>query len=385
MVGSAPSGGRRCHRHRRGRCLRSGPEATPSVDAEGAAGAEASPTTYDQARRTGGGYRATVASPTRNRRARGPHLDWRPMTEYQLDARTVRITHPERVLFPEDGYTKADLASYHHAVAGAMLPHRRPPSCCSASPKGSAARASTRRRPGRGVASWIRTVEVPKEGGTVNHPVVDDEAALLALTNLSTVSFHRWPATADRLDRPDLLVIDLDPSTDDFDEVRRAARWSRELLDDLDLATYLQTTGSRDPRGGAARPLGGDGSGPPVRRRRGPAARRHPPRPPHRRLPQGFPGRTAVRRHRPERLRPDRDRPVLGATPPGRPGGGADHLGRAGRPRGSVRTAGTSGPCRSGWIGPATCGRACPPPTCAHTARRRRLDRLLGGVERRPG
>jgi bifunctional non-homologous end joining protein LigD len=75
--------------------------------------------------------------------------------------------------------------------------------------------------------------------------VVDDEDALLALTNLSAVSFHRWPSRVDRLDRPDVLVLDLDPSTDAVEDVLRAARWSRELLDELDLPGYLLATGSR--------------------------------------------------------------------------------------------------------------------------------------------
>ena len=79
----------------------------------------------------------------------------------------------------------------------------------------------------------------------MRHPMVDDEAALLALTNLSTITFHRWPSRADRLEEPDLLVIDLDPSTSDLEEVRRAARWTREVLDELDLAAYVQATGSR--------------------------------------------------------------------------------------------------------------------------------------------
>jgi bifunctional non-homologous end joining protein LigD len=75
--------------------------------------------------------------------------------------------------------------------------------------------------------------------------VVDDADSLLALTNLSVVSFHRWPSRADRLTQPEVLVIDLDPSSDDFDLVRQAARWTRELLDELDLASVLQVTGSR--------------------------------------------------------------------------------------------------------------------------------------------
>ena len=84
-----------------------------------------------------------------------------------------------------------------------------------------------------------------KEGGTVVHPIVDDEASLLALTNLSTVSFHRWQPRPTGVDQPDLLMVDLDPSGDDFAVVRDAALVTRALLEELDLAAYLQVTGSR--------------------------------------------------------------------------------------------------------------------------------------------
>jgi bifunctional non-homologous end joining protein LigD len=160
--------------------------------------------------------------------------------------RDVRITHPERVLFPDDGITKGDLAEYHRTVADALVPHLRDrPLMLQRFPEGIGAKGFYQKEAGRGVPGWLRTVEVTKEGGTVRHPVVDDVDALLALTNLSVVSFHRWPSRADRLPHPDVLVIDLDPSTDDFDDVRRAAWWTRALLEELDLASYLQTTGSR--------------------------------------------------------------------------------------------------------------------------------------------
>jgi len=160
--------------------------------------------------------------------------------------RSVTITHPDRVLFPDDGITKGDLAEYHRAVADALVPHLRDrPLMLQRFPEGIGAGGFYQKEAGRGVPGWVRTVEVDKEGGVVNHPVVDDVDALLALTNLSVVSFHRWPSRADRLTQPDVLVIDLDPSTDDFEDVRRAATWTRALLDELDLASYLQTTGSR--------------------------------------------------------------------------------------------------------------------------------------------
>jgi bifunctional non-homologous end joining protein LigD len=168
------------------------------------------------------------------------------MVNHRIGRRVIEVTHPDRVLFPDDGYTKADLAEYHLAVADALVPHLRDrPVMLQRFPEGIGAKGFYQKDRGRGMAKWIRTVEVPKQGGVVNHPVVDDTAALLALTNLSTVSFHRWLSRADRLDHPDLLVVDLDPSTPEFDEVKRAARWTRELCDELDLSTLLMASGSR--------------------------------------------------------------------------------------------------------------------------------------------
>jgi bifunctional non-homologous end joining protein LigD len=180
--------------------------------------------------------------------------------EHRVGRRTIAITHANRVLVPGAGpggadLTKAGLAEYHLAVADVLVGHLADrPLMLQRFPEGIDEGGFYQKDAGRGVPDWVRTVEVDKEGGTVRHPVVDDAATLLALTNLSTISFHRWPSRADgaddaeqaeRLDHPDLLVIDLDPSTDDFEDVRRAARWTRELLDELDLASYLMVTGSR--------------------------------------------------------------------------------------------------------------------------------------------
>ncbi|HEX7133984.1 MAG TPA: non-homologous end-joining DNA ligase [Iamia sp.] len=168
------------------------------------------------------------------------------MTTYEVGGRTIEITHPDRVLFPDDGLTKADLAEYHHRVAPTLVRHLADrPLMLQRFPEGIEGQGFYQKEAGRGVPSWVRTFEARKEGGTVNHPVVDDEAALLALTNLGTISFHRWPSKVDDLEHPDLLLVDLDPSDDDFSGVVRAARWTRDVLDELDLASYLQVTGSR--------------------------------------------------------------------------------------------------------------------------------------------
>jgi bifunctional non-homologous end joining protein LigD len=167
-------------------------------------------------------------------------------TTYDLGSRTIEITHPDRVLFPADGITKADLAAYHHAVAPVLVPHLADrPLMLQRFPSGIDNDGFYQKDAGKTIPRWIRTVTARKEGGVVRHPVVDDEAALLALSNLGTISFHRWGARADQLEHPDVLIIDLDPSSDDVRSVVRAAHWTAELLDELDLAAYVQVTGSR--------------------------------------------------------------------------------------------------------------------------------------------
>jgi bifunctional non-homologous end joining protein LigD len=93
--------------------------------------------------------------------------------------------------------------------------------------------------------SWIHRVEVPKEGGTVCHTVCDDTPTLLYLADQACLTLHRWLSRSERLERPDRIVLDLDPAGDDFEQVRRAARLVGELLDELRLPSGLMTTGSR--------------------------------------------------------------------------------------------------------------------------------------------
>jgi bifunctional non-homologous end joining protein LigD len=158
----------------------------------------------------------------------------------------VEITHPDRVLFPDDGITKGELVDYYAEIADVLVPHLK-------------GRALTLWRYPRGIdqqgfvqqdfagtlPDWMHSVKVAKEGGTVVHPVADRRDALLWLANQNGITPHAWLSRHDRLDEPDLIVFDLDPSTADFAPVRAAARACADVLDDLGLAAYLKTTGSR--------------------------------------------------------------------------------------------------------------------------------------------
>ncbi|MGC0373686.1 non-homologous end-joining DNA ligase [Streptomyces sp. SAI-229] len=164
--------------------------------------------------------------------------------------RSVEIRRPEKVLFPGGGnageYTKGDLVDYHRAVAPFMLPHLRGrPLMLDRRPDGIDGPTFMQKNTPDGYPDWITRAEVAKEDGTVTHTVCDDTATLLYLVDQASITLHRWLSRTDRTDHPDRLVFDLDPSGDDFETVREAARLLRELLDELELPSALMTTGSR--------------------------------------------------------------------------------------------------------------------------------------------
>ena len=158
----------------------------------------------------------------------------------------VEVSHPEKVLFPAGEVTKGDLAAYYERVAEHMLPHvRGRPVSMQRFPDGIDRKGFFHKDVPDYFPGWIARVEAPKHGGTVTHAVIEDADTLIYLANQNTITPHVWLSRMDRLDRPDRLVFDLDPSVEDFAAVRRAARELGELLEELGLAPYAMATGSR--------------------------------------------------------------------------------------------------------------------------------------------
>jgi bifunctional non-homologous end joining protein LigD len=160
---------------------------------------------------------------------------------------TVQITHPDKVLFPDDGITKEDLASYYERVSEWMLPHVKfRPISMQRFPDGIAGKGFFHKDAPDYFPSWLRRVEVPKSGGTVTHVYACDADTLVYLVGQNTITPHVWLSRADRLWQPDRMVLDLDPPPGvDFNAVRRAARHSGELLRELGFAPFAQVTGSK--------------------------------------------------------------------------------------------------------------------------------------------
>jgi len=156
------------------------------------------------------------------------------------------ITHPEKVLFPDDGITKGDLAAYYEAVAPVMLPHLRGrPVTMERYPAGIGQKGFWQKDVSKGFPDWLERVEVPKKDGVVHHPVVSDLQSLLWVTNQNTITQHVWASRVPDLDHPDLCVFDLDPSTDDAAAVRGAAVGLRDLLEEFGLPSWIKTSGSK--------------------------------------------------------------------------------------------------------------------------------------------
>jgi bifunctional non-homologous end joining protein LigD len=156
------------------------------------------------------------------------------------------ITHPDKVLFPEDGITKGELAAYYETLAPLMLPHLRArPVTMERYPSGIGKPGFMHKDVSRGFPAWLERVEVPKKDGTVRHPLVDDARSLLWLANQNCITPHVWTSRAPNLYRPDLCVFDLDPSRDDAEALRAAALQLRGLLDELGLPSWVKTSGSK--------------------------------------------------------------------------------------------------------------------------------------------
>ncbi len=156
------------------------------------------------------------------------------------------ISHPEKLLFPEDGITKGELAAYYEAIAPLMLPHiRGRPITMERFPSGIDKPGFMQKDVSRGGPRWLKRARVPKKGGTVDHPIIDDTRSLLWLANQNCITPHIWTSREPNLYAPDLCVFDLDPAADDPVPLRLAALALRDLLEKLGLVTYVKTSGSK--------------------------------------------------------------------------------------------------------------------------------------------
>jgi DNA ligase D len=157
----------------------------------------------------------------------------------------VRLTSPDKVLYPEQGITKRELAEYQLAVAGRILKHlAKRPITMVRCPTGRQKTCFYQRHAGSGVPEEISQVAI--EGFDEPYLYIEDEAGLVALVQMGVLEVHPWNARTDRPDRPDRIVFDLDPGEGlGFADVVEAAHEVRAALDQVGLGSFAKTTGGK--------------------------------------------------------------------------------------------------------------------------------------------
>jgi bifunctional non-homologous end joining protein LigD len=165
-----------------------------------------------------------------------------------VSRRRVDVTRPEKLLWPELGITKLAFVDYLGIVSDRMLPWLRDrPLTLVRAPDGVEGQRYYQKDTPAYAPSWIRTVTIPAPSAKreVAYTVCNDAATLAWLGNQAALEFHPAPVRRDRLERPDLLVIDIDPPDDAFAAAVEVAFLVLEVVDDLGLKTLVKTTGGK--------------------------------------------------------------------------------------------------------------------------------------------
>ena len=158
----------------------------------------------------------------------------------------VTITHPEKVMFPDDGITKGELAEYYALVAPVMLPHLvGRPVTMERFHRGIGAAGFFQKNVEKGAPAWLERVAVPKKDGVVHYPIVNDERGLQWLANQNCITPHVWTSRVPKLFYPDICVFDLDPLEQDASVLRDAALLLRDMLSELGCPSWVKTSGSK--------------------------------------------------------------------------------------------------------------------------------------------
>jgi bifunctional non-homologous end joining protein LigD len=175
-----------------------------------------------------------------------------PDLELEVGRRRVRLTSPDKLLFPGDGVTKRDLADYYAAIGDTIVPHlRNRPFTLKRYPYGIRGQPYFAKQVPKGKPSWVPTRQFrtwPREGGSrlVDFALVNEPAAAVWMVQMNCIDMNAWYSRVDKPDRPDFVLFDLDPpeSRNGFVEAIRVAHLIREALEQLELRSYVKTSGA---------------------------------------------------------------------------------------------------------------------------------------------
>jgi bifunctional non-homologous end joining protein LigD len=159
----------------------------------------------------------------------------------------VRLTSPEKILYPEEKITKLELAHYYWSIADWILPHLKDrPLVLVRCPEGRLAECFYQKHPAPGSPEALRQIPIREKTKTEKYVIADDAAGLISLAQVAALEIHAWGSRADKLEQPDRLIFDLDPDPRvSWNRVVQAAQEVRRFLEDLGLESFVKTTGGK--------------------------------------------------------------------------------------------------------------------------------------------
>ncbi|PKM77954.1 MAG: DNA polymerase domain-containing protein [Firmicutes bacterium HGW-Firmicutes-15] len=168
-------------------------------------------------------------------------------TTIAIEGREIQLTNLDRILWPEQGYTKHDLVEYYGAVFSFISPHlRQRPLVFTRYPNGIKEASFYQKNAPQYLPEWIRTFAWAGSKGIKHYVLVEAQADLIWLANQACIEIHPWMSQTFTIENPDYIVFDLDPSEQNtFEEIVSVARLLKDLMGKLGLDVYLKTSGSK--------------------------------------------------------------------------------------------------------------------------------------------
>lgn len=164
------------------------------------------------------------------------------------DKKPVILTHPDKIFWPEEKYTKKDLFEYYEKISVYILPYiLNKPQSLNRCPDGIYGECFYQKDIDYKLPPWLHTIKILAESKNeyIDYLVCTSVDSLLYMVNLGCIDIHPWNSTIDRLERPDYAILDLDPQDVDFSDVRIIAREAKRVLDTIDIEGFCKTSGSK--------------------------------------------------------------------------------------------------------------------------------------------
>ncbi len=170
-----------------------------------------------------------------------------PVSQGNVEIAGIKLTHPDRVLYPDQGITKLELAHYYEQVADWMIPHLKGrPLTLVRCPEGYKKQCFYQRHVTESLRDPIQSIRVKEGRSTVSYVAVDSPAGLIALVQMGVLEIHTWGSRQDRLEQPDRLIFDLDPDPAlPWQQIKEAAETLRDRMSGLGFSAFVKTTGGK--------------------------------------------------------------------------------------------------------------------------------------------